>query len=379
MVAREFPRNMAGAEDELRRSCGRLGMARKAFYTFEKGCHTITGPTVQLAREAMRCYGNFQAGMWELQRRPGWSEMMVFAWDLQTNSRFASTFRVNHILERKAEHGGPRMMEETEVRDIYELNTNMAARRLREQIKAALPVWFMEIAEDECRKTLTGGEPLPDSIAACVRAFDRELGVPERALVRKVGAPREVWAIHDLLTLRVLFEGLAAGELRRDAEFPDLAKPAGGSAAETLAAAAAKGDGEQESKDAARPDTSDAELANATARATAVPDDKPAAPPRRATKTALAKIVSRFNDWRVPDEARGRYVTAILDQSTPEILAGELTREQADEVIARLDAAWVESGRDVAATIAYLDALAAGAVGDDEPLPPPPPDENGEP
>src|SRR5512135_908851 len=236
MVAREFPRDMAEAERELRRSCGQIAMARHAFYTYTRGGNTITGPTVQLAREAMRCFGNFQAGMWELQRRPGWSEMMVWAWDLQTNARFASTFRVNHVVERAAEKGGPRYLDEFEIRDIYELNTNMAARRLREQIKAGLPVWFMGIAEDACKATMLGGAPLPESIENCVRVFRREFGVPEEALVRKIGAPRAAWSKNDLLTLRVLAEALAEGELRRDNEFPELARPSG-SAADTLAKA----------------------------------------------------------------------------------------------------------------------------------------------
>lgn len=248
MVAHEFPRDMDKAEKELRRSAPRLARARQAFYSYPRGGKTITGPTVQLVREAMRCFGNFQAGIWELQRRPGWSEMMAWAWDLESNARFSSTFRVNHVVERQEEKGGARMLEETEVRDIYELNANMAARRLREQIKAGLPVWFIGIAEQICQETIIGQEPVPQSIETCVNLYHRDFGVPESSLVRKIGAPRAVWVKNDLLTLRVLYDALAAGELARDLEFPELAKPSRGSAADTLTKAqqAQEGGGKQE-------------------------------------------------------------------------------------------------------------------------------------
>jgi hypothetical protein len=237
MVARDFPRSVDTAVAELRRSCAQVEMAKRAFYTYKRGGKTITGPTVQLAREAMRCWGNFQAGMWELDRRPGWSEMMAWAWDLQSNARFASTFRVMHVRERGEEKGGAYVLGEDEVRDIYELNTNMAARRLREQIKAALPAWFMAIAEGACKETINGppGE-FDERVDACVKVFAARLKVTEAALVRKLAAPRDVWTPNDLLTLRVLYEALLSGEVRVADEFPDLA-PRGG-AADTLAKAA---------------------------------------------------------------------------------------------------------------------------------------------
>jgi hypothetical protein len=218
VVALRHPRDVERAVAEMQRSCARTSLAEKAFFRYSRGEGQISGPSVQLARELARCWGNFQSGLVELRRDDDYkqSEMLAFAWDVQTNTRTSTTFIVPHIRDTR---NGAKIL--TDVRDIYEMNANMGARRLREMIFDSLPGWFTEDAVSACYKTLAGGEAdLPERITKCTAGFAM-LGVTVPMLVRKLGAPADKWTPYDLATLTVIYRSLQRGEIRKEDEFED--------------------------------------------------------------------------------------------------------------------------------------------------------------
>src|SRR6185369_10701708 len=94
-VAQMNPRDMNRAWAEMRAACDRLGLAEQAFY---KVPNRGTGPSVHLARELARIWGNLDYGVHELSRDDvrAMSEVRAFAWDQQTNVRSSRTFQVPH-------------------------------------------------------------------------------------------------------------------------------------------------------------------------------------------------------------------------------------------------------------------------------------------
>ena len=58
----------------------------------------LVGPSVHLARELARIWGNMDYGVHELSRDDarGMSEIRAYAWDQQTNMRSSRTFQVPH-------------------------------------------------------------------------------------------------------------------------------------------------------------------------------------------------------------------------------------------------------------------------------------------
>lgn len=218
VVALRHPRDMDKAVAEMLRSCARMSLAEKAFFRFNRGEGQVSGPSVQLARELARCWGNFQSGLIEMRRDDEYrqSEMQAWAWDVQTNTRTSTTFIVPHIRDTKK---GPKDL--TDMRDIYENNANMGARRLREMIFDSLPGWFTEEAVQACYSTLAGDyADLPQRKDKCVRMF-ADLGITERQLVQKLGSPINIWSPADLATLTVIYRSLQRGEIRKDEEFGD--------------------------------------------------------------------------------------------------------------------------------------------------------------
>lgn len=218
VVAQQCPRNTQQAVAEMRESCRQKGLADRAFFRYSRGGGQITGPSVHLARELARCWGNLQYGISELRRddSTGISEMQAFAWDVQTNTRAAHIFVVPHRCDTR---NGSRPL--TDMRDIYENNANNGARRLREAIFAVLPTWYTEEAKDLCAATVRdgGGKPLPTRVADAIKAFEGK-GVTADRLEQKLGRSSDRWNEYDVAQLLVTFTSLQRGEVTVDEEFP---------------------------------------------------------------------------------------------------------------------------------------------------------------
>jgi hypothetical protein len=224
-VAQQCPRSIKRAELDMQRSCARKSLAEQAFFRFSRGGSQISGPSVHLARELARCFGNVHYGVVELRRDDGGqqSEMLAFAWDLETNTRSSTTFIVPHI--RDTRDGAKPLID---MRDIYENNANNGARRLREMIFAILPGWYTEDAVATCYKTLatddSDGSTATERIKRAIEMF-ADLGITVSQLEQKLGAPAAKWSPYDLAQLRVIYRSLERGEIRKEDEFPSAHTP----------------------------------------------------------------------------------------------------------------------------------------------------------
>lgn len=221
VLAAQRPRDTQAAIRAMRESCRIKRLAERAFFRYKRGGEQITGPTVHLARELARIWGNVSYGINELERDDahGQSVMLAWAWDLETNVRPSQAFIVPH--RRDTKDGVKHLVD---LRDVYENNTNHAARRLRQQIWAVLPPWFVEEAEDLCAKTLRegGGVPLGTRIANAVNAYAAGPKVRVEQLEAKVGRPSGKWDEFDLAQLTVIYRSLERGEVRVEDEFGDV-------------------------------------------------------------------------------------------------------------------------------------------------------------
>jgi hypothetical protein len=222
VVAQQCPRSTPSAVALMRESCQQLALAEVAFYRYPRGGETVAGESIHLARELARCFGNIDYGVAELRRdeERNQSEMRVWAWDVQTNTRSSQTFIVPHKRDR-TRNGKKEQVDLIDLRDVYENNANMGARRLREAIFAVMPKWFTREAADICTKTLEGGGgvPLADRIASAIDGYS-QIGVSLDRLERKLGNPRDKWTPHDVAQLNVSWTSIRQGTITADDEFP---------------------------------------------------------------------------------------------------------------------------------------------------------------
>lgn len=213
VIAKRFPRNEAQAYAKVIDACKRKGLAEEATYSYPKGGKTITGPTIRLAEELARNWGNLDYGIRELSRRPGAganagvSEMEAYCWDMETNVISSQKFTVTHIRD-KSDGGG---IVSTE-RDIYELTANMGARRLRARILAILPPDIVEDALSQCRETMKGNvnEPMADRVKKVVKSFDR-YGVSATMIEARIGKPMMEMLPDDFADLTEIRNSIKSG------------------------------------------------------------------------------------------------------------------------------------------------------------------------
>jgi hypothetical protein len=248
VVAQRCPRDLQEALRQMRESCAQETLAARAFFRFPRSGSTVSGPSVHLARELARCWGNVQYGLTELRRDDAarQSEMLAWAWDVQTNTRATHAFIVPHLRDTK---GGQRPLDD--LRDIYENNANQGARRVREAIFAILPPWFVEEAKSLCQQTIAhgGGKPLATRIADATDVF-AGIGVRVPQMEERVGRKRADWDANDVAQLGVVYQSIRRGEVRVEEEFAPPAVTADEITAAVPAAPAEPAPGRRRSKPA---------------------------------------------------------------------------------------------------------------------------------
>ena len=207
IIAKNFPRDEHLAYAKVIEACKRRSLAEKAIYSYPRSGSTISGPSIRLAEELARCWGNVDFGIKELSQKDGESEMSAYCWDMETNTMSSQTFVVAHVRDTKK--GQVRL---TEQRDIYENNANMAGRRLRARILAILPPDLVEAAVAECKKTLAGDNDIPiaDRINKMVASFAK-FGVKIDTLEKRLGRKIDTMTTEDICEYAGIYNSLKDG------------------------------------------------------------------------------------------------------------------------------------------------------------------------
>ena len=214
LVAQRFPRDEIAAYNRMYRACQRKSFAEKAFFNFPRAGGSVSGPTIRLAEELARCWGNVDYGIKELSQDNGKSEMQAYAWDLETNAQSVQNFTNPHKREKTDKRTKTVVMETlTGQRDIYENNANMATRRLRSRILAILPAWFVEDAIAECKKTLAGQNdtPLIDRVKKMVVQFAK-LGVTQEMIEKRLKRKVDTMTSDDFVEYVGIYNAVKGGE-----------------------------------------------------------------------------------------------------------------------------------------------------------------------
>lgn len=215
VVAQQCPRDRDKALADMRESCSRMSLAARAFYSVP---NRGNGPTVHLARELARIWGNVDFGVKEMRRDDDAheSEVIAYAWDQERNTRSVRSFIVPHVRMK-----GKARQTLTDLGDIYLNNQNQGAKAVRECIFSILPGWFIDEAKDLCSRTLQegDGEPLEVRVEKMVKAF-AGLDVAVDQIEAKLDKKRAQWNVNDLARMLVVFQSLSNNETTRDEEFP---------------------------------------------------------------------------------------------------------------------------------------------------------------
>lgn len=216
VMAKKFPRNEVVSSNRIVTACKRKKLAEKAEYEYPRGGQKVTGPSIRLAEALAQNWGNIDFGYIELERRTNETQVMAYAWDLETNSRQTKVFTVPHVRETKAGN-----IPLTNPRDIYELVANQAARRVRSCILGIIPGDIVEEAIEQCHRTLTDGEkkPIADLVKDMARIFQDEFSVPLESIEKYIGCKSSAFSMNDLIRLKKVYTSLKDGMSKREEVF----------------------------------------------------------------------------------------------------------------------------------------------------------------
>lgn len=211
-LAKMFPRDLHAANAELMDACKLPSLAQVAFYSVPRGGGKVSGPSIRIAEEIARVWGNIEYGHRELSRGEGKSEIEVYAWDKQTNARTSRQMTVMHIIDTRE---GPKKMRDQ--KEIDDKIANVASKQLRGRILALLPKWLVESALEECRKTLAGDNTLPlsERVRRMTTAF-AQFGVTNAQLEKYIGHKLDEVNTDELVELVGVFNAIREGAKAAD-------------------------------------------------------------------------------------------------------------------------------------------------------------------
>jgi hypothetical protein len=229
-MAKMYPRDPRVAIDRILTACARESLAEVAMYQYKRGGQEITGPSIRLAEELARCWGNIDMGVKELVRGEGRSEALAYAIDLETTVRDARYFPVRHWRDTKG--GGYALKDE---RDIYELVANMGARRKRACILSVIPRDVQDAAIRQCEMTLhTKGTVTPERVKKMADSFG-EFGVTVEQLEKRIGRRLDTIGAAQMVQMGKVLNSLKDG-MSKPAdwfEMPEQPDPAAGATSAT--------------------------------------------------------------------------------------------------------------------------------------------------
>lgn len=244
VIAKKFPRDESQAYANIIEACKRPSFAESALYSYPRGGKKVSGPSIRLAETVAMYWGNIDYGIQELSQKEGYSEMMAYCWDMQTNTVSKQQFTVKHIRDKR---GGGQAL--TDQRDIYEIAANMGARRLRARILAVVPSDVIEAAVEQVSQTLRGGsgEPLKDRIKKMIAAFDA-VGVGSNTLKLIVGKNLDNLTADDLVDMQGIYRSIKDGQSKVADWLQEGKQDASGTTAEQALKSAGKTDKKPEPK-----------------------------------------------------------------------------------------------------------------------------------
>ncbi|MDT2604953.1 hypothetical protein [Enterococcus dongliensis] len=210
-MAKQFPRNPFEAEKRIIDSCKRRSLASTAMYSYPRGKTNVQGPSIRLAEVLAQNWGNISFGVKELEQRPGESVAMAYAWDVETNTRQEKIFTVPHL--RYTKYGTTKL---EDPRDIYEMVANNGSRRLRACILGVIPGDIVELAIEECNKTLAGenASPLKDRLSRAFTSFKENFDVTQEMIEDYFGYKSHDFSEKNFSDLIGIFNSLKDGNAK---------------------------------------------------------------------------------------------------------------------------------------------------------------------
>lgn len=221
IIAIQKPRNEENAKQRVFTALERFSFADEALYSFPRGDSQVIGPSVYLARELSKFWGNMRSG-WQQTAdiqafgdEPGRVSIEGFAWDLETNNYKSYQQVVKKIIYRKSKG-----WIEPDERELRELISRIGSILERNAVLNLLPIDLIKECETHATATITREAKHQDLAKRTINAFV-ELRITPVMLEQYLGHPLASISGEEATTLRAIFKAIRDGQATWDEYLKD--------------------------------------------------------------------------------------------------------------------------------------------------------------
>lgn len=225
VMAIQYPRDEGKAVARLGNSLGRLSFAEKACYSFPRSKTTVTGPSVVLAREIARLWGNITYGFRVTTDNSDTRALVAWAYDLETNTRVEQGTSFGKKVQRKSWNDQTRQSTTTWVvadeRELRELTNKHGAICVRNCLLQLIPSDIIEDSQAIAKRTMLDAEKaktkgnkseIKKAIDTAVKGFET-LGCTLQMLEIHMEKPVDQWDEETIVDLKNLASAVKDGYL----------------------------------------------------------------------------------------------------------------------------------------------------------------------
>ena len=210
ILAKKFPRNEDKAFQKLMHSCERTTFAENATYSFPRGSGMVSGPSVNIAREAARVWENIEYGLLIVFENEVERKIRAWAWDKETNTRSFAEDTFAKLIYRKK--GGWIKPDE---RDLRELTNRRGSILIRNCILSIMPKDLIDDALIKCKDTLKkAAKQDPDKARKNLILAFSQINVTVQMIEEKLGHPISKCTEDEIVELRQIWQSINDGNSR---------------------------------------------------------------------------------------------------------------------------------------------------------------------
>lgn len=228
IMARQFPRSEDGARQKLLIAASRRLFAEECTYSFPRGNTTVMGPSIKMAREFARLWGNIRFGCKIVADDEDSRSIVGWAWDLEANTYEETPDTFRKLVQRA---GGQWIVPDE--RDLRELTLRRSAICVRNCIIHLMPSDLLADIIDKAEATIRTKAADVDAHRKDIIDGFTLLNVPIAELEELIGHQLGACSPKELDRLKSIWKTIKAGDAawvdyyrKQDAVVPSAGKAA---------------------------------------------------------------------------------------------------------------------------------------------------------
>lgn len=214
------PRHEEKAMREIERIAKIPEFAEKAYYSYPRSKTEIFGPSIHLADEFKRIWGNVVTKQTIIHEDEDSFVIEVMAWDLETNVVSSRQAVIKNLIQRKDASGRTQWIrpDERDKRELIERHHSLLRRNC---ILGLLPRWFVDKVVRISRETMKkrAGKVNIEELRKKVERDFEAMGIYREQIENYIGHSLSATTVEEITELQGIIQSIRDGAARKEEYF----------------------------------------------------------------------------------------------------------------------------------------------------------------